>query len=132
MPTPSSRARRRIEHVGTTSQLGHADEQPGVEPELADLPLETHEVARRELVEQPLAVLLVDAQPGEQRRVQGGVAEADAVAIEPDGVEGVAQNRQRLGGPLRRRRADQFDPRLQELAHLAAARRTWASAARMC
>ena len=58
----------------------------------------------------------------QQHRVQRRVAEADPVVAQADGVERVAQDGQRLGGSLRRGRADELDPGLQELAHLAAVR----------
>jgi hypothetical protein len=68
-------------------------------------------------------VLLVDAQAGQQRRVQGGVAEADAIALEADGVQRVAEHRQRLRRAGGARGADELDAGLEELAHLAAVRR---------
>ena len=58
----------------------------------------------------------------QQRRVQRRVAEPDAVGLQAGGVERRAQHRQRLGGALRARDADQLDPGLQELARLPALR----------
>ena len=58
----------------------------------------------------------------EKRAVQRGVPEADAVVAQPGGVERAAQDAERLGRALGRRRADQLDARLQEFAGLAALR----------
>ena len=66
-------AGRRVEHVGPAAQLRHAHEQLGVagaRGPARDLALEADEVLRRELVSSALAVLLVDAEAGQQRRVQ--------------------------------------------------------------
>ncbi len=57
-----------------------------------------------------------------QLRVQRRVPEPDAVAAQPDRVQRAAQDRERLGGAGRARRADELDPGLEELAHLAAVR----------
>ena len=120
------RARRRLEHVGPAAQLGHAHEQLGVaggEVELAHLALEADEVLGRELLQQALAVLLVDPEAAQQRGIERGVAEADPIALQADGVQRVAQHGQRLGRPRGPGGADELDAGLQELAHLAAVRR---------
>ena len=67
-------------------------------------------------------MLLVDAEAAQQRRIERGVAEPDAVALQADGVQRVAQHGQRLGGARGAGRADELDAGLQELAHLAAVR----------
>ena len=59
-------------------------------------------------------------QAGHQGGEQRGVAEADAVVLQPGRIERVAQHGERLGGALGRGRADQLDPRLQQLARLSA------------
>ena len=119
------RPRRRLEHVGAAAQLRHAHEQLGIagrEVELAHLALQPDEVLRRELLQQALAVLLVDPEAAQQRRIERRVAEADAIALQADGIQRVAQHGQRLGGAGGPGRADELDPGLQELAHLAAVR----------
>ena len=55
-----------------------------------------------------------------QGREQGRVAEPHAVVLQPGGVEGVAEDRERLGGALGSGGADQLDAGLQQLAGLAA------------
>ena len=83
------RTGRRLQHVGSAAQLRHAHEQVGVagrEVELAHLALEADEVLGRELLQQALAVLLVDPEAAQQRRIERGVAEADPVARKAHGV----------------------------------------------
>ena len=74
----------------------------------------------REPVEDPRALLSLDPELGEQLAVEVGVAEPEDGAVQPDGVERRAQHLEHLGGALRRRRAEQLDPGVHELAHLAA------------
>ena len=56
----------------------------------------------------------------EERQEQRGVAEPDAVGLQPHGVERRAEHGQRLGRPLGRGRAHQLDPSLQQLPRLTA------------
>ena len=114
------------EHVGAAAPLGHADEQLrllGVEPEARRRRARARRSpGRASAVEQPRAHLLGHAETGHQRRVQRSVAEPDAIALQPGGVEGVAQHGR---APRRCRRApgaDQLDSGLEELSRLAALR----------
>ena len=90
--------------------------------QLGELDLEADQVVGGEAAEDRVARLALDAELGQQLAVEVGVAEADHRAVEPGGVERRLEHLDHLGGPLRRRRADQLDPGLGELAHLAALR----------
>ena len=68
-------------------------------------------------------MLLVDPQAAEQGRIQRGVAQPDAIALQADRIERVAQHGERLGRAGGPGRPDELDAGLQELAHLAAVRR---------
>ncbi len=81
---------------------------------------ELDEVAPHERLQQPVTQRLAHLEAGHQRGKQRGVAHADAVVLQADRVERVAEHRERLCGALRRGRADQLDTRLQQLAQLAA------------
>ena len=74
------------------------------------------------VADEPVADARRDAEGAQQRGVQRGVAEADAVAAQAGRVERVAEYGQRLGGAVGGGRADELDAGLQELAHLAAVR----------
>ena len=119
------RARRQLEHLGPAAQLRDAQQHVRrlvPQPQPADLALEPHEVARHELVQDRPARRLRHAQRVEQRRVQRRVAEPDAVGVEADGVEHLAQQLDRLDRAVGPGRADELDPRLQHLPRLAALR----------
>ena len=72
--------------------------------------------------EHGVARLALDPELGQQLAVEVGVAEADHGAVEAGRVERRLEHLDHLDGPLRRRGADQLDPGLGELAHLAALR----------
>ena len=91
-------------------------------PKRLDLALEADEVARDELVQDLRPRALRHAGAVEQPRVQRRVAEPDPVVLQPGRVERRAQHGQRLGRALRPGRADELDPRLQDLARLPALR----------
>ena len=61
-------------------------------------------------------------EPGEQRGIERGVSQADPVVLEAGCVQGAADDRQHLGGPVRSGRADQLDAGLEHLARVAALR----------
>jgi hypothetical protein len=65
-------------------------------------------------------MLLVDPDPAQERRIERGVAEAHSVALQADSIEGVAEDRERLGRPGGAGGAHELDAGLQELAHLPA------------
>ena len=90
--------------------------------QLGELGLEADQVVGGEAGEDRVARLALDAELGEQLAVEVGVAEADHGAVEAGGVERRLEHLDHLGGALRRRGADQLDPGLGELAHLAALR----------
>ena len=103
---PAAGRSRSIQDLRSAAHLRDAEQQLQLvvcELEVAELALDPDEVAADELVEDPLALLGVDADGLEQRRVQGGVAEADPVVLQPGGVERGTEDGERLGGPLRRR-----------------------------
>ena len=77
--------------------------------------LEPHEIAAHERLEQAGAGRLGHLQAGHQRGEQRSVADADAVVLQTGLIESVAEHGERLRGTVRRGRADQLDPCLQEL-----------------
>ena len=104
---------------GTSSSSSAASiAQPG----LGERVLEPDEVAAGERLEQTPRAGVGHLEAGHQRGKQRGVAQADAVVLQAGRIERVAEHRERLGGALRRGRADQLDSRLQQLAWLAALR----------
>ena len=96
------------------------------EPARVEAPLQLHEVAPDERAQELGAHGLAHLEDAHERGVQRGIAETDAVVVQPHGIERVAEHGQHLGGPLRSGRADQLDPGLQQLARLPA---LWAHAA---
>ena len=93
----------RVEHVGPAAQLRHAHEQLGVARRRGRARGPRARGRRSpsspSSLQQALAVLLVDAAaPPAAPGYSDGVAEADAIALEADGVQRVAQHGQRLGG----------------------------------
>ena len=94
----------------------------GGQPQRSDLALEPDEVARHELMQDRRPRAGRHAERVEQRRVQRRVAQAHAVGVQPDRVEHLAQQLERLDRALQARRADELDPGLQHLARLPALR----------
>ena len=90
--------------------------------QLGELDLEPDQVVGGKATEDRVARLALDPELAQQLAVKVGVAEADHGAVEAGGVERRLQDLDHLGGPIRRRGADQLDPGLGELAHLAALR----------
>ena len=82
--------------------------------------LEPDEIASRERRQQVGPGRRGHLEAGHQGRKQRGVADADPVVLQAGRIQGVAEHGERLGGSLRGRRADQLDPRLQQLPRLAA------------
>ena len=74
--------------------------------------------------EDGVARLALDPDLFQKLAVEVGVAEPDHGAVEARGVEGGLEHVDHLDRPVRRRGADQLDPGLGELAHLAALGRT--------
>ncbi len=70
--------------------------------------------------EDRVARLALDAELGQQLAVEVGVAEPDDRPLEAGRVERRLEHLDHLRRPLRRRRTDQLDSGLGELAHLAA------------
>jgi hypothetical protein len=69
-------------------------------------------------VQDPPARLRRDPEGIEQGGIDGGVAEPHPVVAQAGRVEGGAQDAQRLGRAVGRRRADELDSRLEELPRL--------------
>src|SRR5205085_10317221 len=82
--------------------------------------LELDEVAPYERSQQLVAHGLAHLEAAHERRIQRGIAEADAVVLQAYGIERVTEHGEHLSGPLRSGRADQLDPGLQQLARLPA------------
>ena len=124
--TSAARARRQLEHLrARRAAAGRAAAGPTAsprQPQALDLALQADEVARHELLQDRRARRLRHAQRVEQRRVQRRVAQPDAVGVQADGVEHLAQQLERLDRAVRARRADELDPRLQHLPRLPALR----------
>ena len=119
------RALEPVEHLGPAAQLRCAQERlRGLlpQPQRSNLTLQADEVARDELLQDRRPRSVGHAHGVQQRRVQRRVAEPDLVAVEPDRVEHLAQQLDRLDRPLRPGRADELDPRLEHLARLATRR----------
>ena len=115
--------RQPVDHLRSAAHPRHAEQQlTGIrrEPRGLELALDAHEVTGDELGQDPLAPLRIDAELLQERGVGRRVTEADSVGLQPGGIEGAAEHGQRLGRPLRRRCADELDPRLQELPRLTA------------
>ena len=119
----SAQALGLVEHLGSAAQRRNTAQKLAAcvgEAERGDLGLQAHEVAGCEQGQDLGLLLAVDAQLGEELAVERGISKADNGAVEPGGVERCAQDLDDLGGPVRRRRADQLDPGLEELTRLPA------------
>ena len=95
-----------LQHLGAAAGVREAQQQVGVglgQAQRADLPLDADEVAGGQLGEDQVAALGVHLEGLEQRRVQRGVAEPDAVAVQAGGVQRRAQHAEHLGGAGRAR-----------------------------
>ena len=118
---------RRVEHLGAAAQL----RQRASRSRAASAPSPSAATSRsrptRSWVasscEDPLARLAVDAELVEQLAVEVGVAEADRGVAQPGRVERARTSTSITSAvPSGAGRADQLDPGLEELAHLAALR----------
>ncbi len=118
-PPASSRTSRPPRICGTRSS---SSASASASPSAAELGLQGDEVALDEGVHEQLDGVGLDAVGAQQHRKQRGVAEADPEVAQADRVERVGEHRERLRRSLRRGRADELDPGLKELAHLAAVR----------
>ena len=110
------RALQPLEDLGAAAGVGQAQQQIGVgvrQAQGADLALDADEVSGGELGEDQLAALGVHPERLQQRRVQGGVAEAHPVVLQAGGVQSGAEHPEHLSGAGGAGHADQLDARLQ-------------------